>query len=248
MTYFKIPTNKYVTLTQKSFKVKFDLKSVQQKNVCCSSLNRYLNLSKKKIDEVIHSWDNVKIYTNPYEFVHTNVPNYSMAVCKYKPISRAFFKLLEIYNLFGICDIHSSINTLHLAEGPGGFFEATMYIRKNKNDNYHGITLLDTNSNIPGWKKSKKFLDRYPNIFLEKGSDNTGNIYNEENFIHLKEKFPKKFEIITGDGGIDFSADYNDQENAAIRLILTQVIYALTLQKKNGTFILKMFDLFSNIH
>ena len=49
MTYFKIPTNKYVTLTQKSFKVKFDLKSVQQKNVCCSSLNRYLNLSKKKL-------------------------------------------------------------------------------------------------------------------------------------------------------------------------------------------------------
>ena len=247
MTYFKIPTNKYATLTQKSLKVKFDLKNIKQNNICCFSLNKYLNSSKKKIDEVLPLWDNIKIYTNPYEFVHTNVPNYSTSVCKYKPISRAFFKLLEMYNLFGICDFNTNINTFHLAEGPGGFLEATMYTRKNKNDNYYGITLLDSNNNVPGWKKSKKFLEKYSNIFLEKGLDNTGNIFNEENYIYLKNKFNKKFEVITGDGGIDFSADYNDQENAAIRLILTQVIYALTLQKRNGSFILKMFDLFSKI-
>lgn len=247
MTYFKIPTNKYTTITHKSLKVKFDLKSIKQNNICCWSLNTYLNSAKKKIDEVLHSWDNIKIYTNPYEFVHTNVPNQTMSVCKYKPISRAFFKLLEMYNLFGICNINTSINTFHLAEGPGGFLEATMYNRKNKNDNYYGITLLDSNSNVPGWKKSKNFLEKHSNIFLEKGQDNTGNIFNENNFMYLKNKFKKKFEIITGDGGIDFSADYNDQENAAIRLILTQVMYALTLQKRNGSFILKMFDLFSKI-
>ena len=48
MTYFKIPTNKYATLTQKSLKVKFDLKSVKQNTICCFSLNKYLNSSKKK--------------------------------------------------------------------------------------------------------------------------------------------------------------------------------------------------------
>ena len=71
---------------------------------------------------------------------------------------------------------------------------------------------------------------------LERGQDGTGNIYNENNYNYLNKKFSKKFEIITGDGGIDFSLDYNDQENMAIRLILTQCIYALTMQKKGGKF------------
>ena len=96
-------------------------------------------------------------------------------------------------------------------------------------------------------EKSKKFLDKFSNIHLESGIDNTGNIYNEKNYMYLKNKFTKKFEIITGDGGIDFSIDYNNQENMATRLILSQVIYALTLQKHGGSFILKMFDIFSKI-
>ena len=45
-------------------------------------------------------------------------------------------------------------------------------------------------------------------------------------------------------GGFDFSVDFNKQEVNAIRLILTQIIYAITLQSYNGTFILKMFDVF----
>ena len=49
-------------------------------------------------------------------------------------------------------------------------------------------------------------------------------------------------DIITGDGGFDFSIDYNKQEILAVRLIFTQIVYALHLQKKGGTFILKIFD------
>ena len=41
-----------------------------------------------------------------------------------------------------------------IAEGPGGFIEATNYIRKDNDDIYYAITLLDDNdSGIPGWKK-----------------------------------------------------------------------------------------------
>ena len=247
MTYFKIPTNNHFKIDDRMLKIKFDTKNNETRNICSFSLHKYLTESKKKIDEVSHLWDNVKIFTNPYEFIHTNVPNYSISVSKYRPISRAFFKLLEIYNLFNITDYRTDINTFHLAEGPGGFLEATMFIRKNKKDNYYGMTLLDKHNSTPGWKKSKSFLEKFPNIHLEKGHDNTGNIFNEKNYIYLNKKFPKKFQIITGDGGIDFSLDYNDQENMATRLILTQVIYALTLQKRGGKFILKMFDIFSKI-
>ena len=168
-----------------------------------------------------------------------------MSVSQYKPISRAFYKLIEIYNLFNITDYKHPINTFHLAEGPGGFLEATKYIRKNDNDTYNGMTLIDNNSSVPGWKKSKHLLNSIKNIHIEKGIDDRGDLFNEENFKYCCQKYRKKFEIITGDGGIDFSSDYNQQEKTAARLIVTQIFYALSLQKKGGTFILKMFDIFN---
>ena len=246
MTYFKLPINYHFNITQANIKLQF--KEKDDYNIICSyNLQKYLTETKKKIDNISYLWDSVKIYTNPYEFIHTTVPHFSYSVSKYKPISRAFYKLLEIYNLFNITNISEPINTFHLAEGPGGFVEATMFIRNNKKDNYVGMTLLDRNSNTPGWKKSKKFLDKFPNISLEVGKDNTGNLYNEENYIFCCKRYTKKFEIITGDGGIDFSGDYNNQEQTASRLIITQLFYALSMQKIGGTFILKMFDLFTKV-
>ena len=54
-------------------------------------------------------------------------------------------------------------------------------------------------------------------------------------------------DIITGDGGFDFSIDYNRQEESVAPLIFTQIIYAISMQKPGGTFILKIFDVFQNI-
>jgi hypothetical protein len=51
-------------------------------------------------------------------------------------------------------------------------------------------------------------------------------------------------EIITADGGFDFSVDFNNQETMATQLILCEVFYALAMQKQGGTFILKIFDVF----
>jgi hypothetical protein len=50
--------------------------------------------------------------------------------------------------------------------------------------------------------------------------------------------------IITGDGGFDFSIDFNNQEHQIINLLFGQVIYALIMQKPQGHFILKVFDSF----
>jgi hypothetical protein len=52
--------------------------------------------------------------------------------------------------------------------------------------------------------------------------------------------------IVTGDGGIDFSDDFNNQENTAIKLVIAQVAYALMMQSNDGSFVLKVFDTFSN--
>ena len=50
--------------------------------------------------------------------------------------------------------------------------------------------------------------------------------------------------FITGDGGFDFSVDFNKQEISISKLLFAQVIYAIVLQKKNGSFVLKLFDCF----
>ena len=50
-------------------------------------------------------------------------------------------------------------------------------------------------------------------------------------------------EIVTADGGFDFTNDYINQEYNFMRLFLCEIILALKLQKKNGTFIIKCFDI-----
>ena len=171
-------------------------------------MSNFLNETKEKIDSVYKIWDQIKKYTNPYEFIHTNVPNNNISISSYKPISRAFYKLLEIYYMFDLLNYDTPINTFHLAEGPGGFIEATMYLRKNKKDNYYGMTLLDKSMSTPGWKKSLNFLKKNPNIHLENGKDKTGNLFNEENYKYCCQKYDNS---LAGDGGIDFSNDFNNQ-------------------------------------
>lgn len=211
------------------------------------SISNYLDNTKKLIDNYLSQWDNMKKYTNPYEFIHTNIPHNNFSISKLKPISRAFFKLIEIYQTFKSIPIfvNESIKTYHLAEGPGGFIEATAYIRNNENDIYYGITLIDkSNKNIPGWKKSEKFLNKNKNVIIEKGLSKDGNLFNPENFLDCYKNHANSMDIITGDGGFDFSTSYNNQEKMAIRLLFTQMIYAVSLQKKGGSFILKIFDMF----
>ena len=51
-------------------------------------------------------------------------------------------------------------------------------------------------------------------------------------------------DLITGDGGFDFSEDFNNQEVNIAALLFAQIAFALCLQKKNGKFVLKIFDSF----
>ena len=54
-------------------------------------------------------------------------------------------------------------------------------------------------------------------------------------------------DIITGDGGFDFSVDFNMQEELAQKLIYSQIIIGFAMLKKGGTFICKFFDTFTNL-
>ena len=213
------------------------------------SLLSYLNSMKEQIDYYENSWDIYKKYTNPYEYIHTLIPNLKVSISKLKPISRSFYKLIEINHMLHICDDfkNSKIKSFHLAEGPGGFIEAMTHLRSNfNNDEYYGMTLINDNCNIiPGWKKSETFFNKNKNIFLEYGADKKGDLFNVDNLWYCYNKYKGSMDIITGDGGFDFSIDFNKQEMNANKLIFCQLCFAIAMQKKNGYFILKIFDIFT---
>jgi len=247
------------------------------KPVCSNSLSIYLYDIKERIRLYEKEWDVYKRYTNPYEYIHTPIPtNYNnnningefnnsksfstkyrpltKCISKYKPLSRSYFKMIEITNFFRLLDTKDTsiksadlpISSFHLAEGPGGFIEALLNMRANKSDKYIGITILDDiyDPNIPAWKKSEYFLKENPNVFIEAGVDKTGDILSIANFDYCVKKYGSSMDIITGDGGFDFSVDFNSQEINISRLLFGQVAYALCLQKQRGSFILKIFDCF----
>jgi len=212
------------------------------------TLYKYLSIIKEQIDNRVEQWDKYKKTTNPYEYIHTIIPNTKQSISTLKPISRSFFKMVEIcntLNLLGDLPIRQ-INSFHLAEGPGGFIEAIAYMRKNPNDKYYGMTLIDDmNYSVPGWKKSKHFLSNNPNVHIECGVEGNGDLMKPNNLNDCFNKYQGQMDMITGDGGFDFSFQYPHQEQISTNLIFCQIAFAVAMQKMGGTFILKMYDTFT---
>ena len=105
-----------------------------------SSIYSHLCDIKEQIEKYQTAWDNIKKFTNPYEYIHTNVAGNKTNISKLRPLSRSFYKMIEILKNNNILaqysntvvarpDYKMGINTFHLAEGPGGFIEALSYLR-----------------------------------------------------------------------------------------------------------------------
>ena len=299
----------------------------EQKVYVSSSIYAHLCDIKHQIEKYQDTWDNIKKFTNPYEYIHSNISGNKTNISKLRPLSRSFYKMIEIMKNTNLLsqydetyatkpDSKMGIKTFHLAEGPGGFIEALAYLRglgyqrhiyneynvkksgsiyeSNENtpspihilkrntefhdeymkeqeylkvsrrifdsqkdmasqasshvtygnDRYYGMTLVNDDPICPGWKKTRTFLESHPNVIIETGADKTGNLISLENFIYCAEEYKNTMDIVTADGGFDFSLDFNQQENMATQLIFCEVFYALVMQKQGGSFILKIFDVF----
>lgn len=212
------------------------------------TLSVYLTDAKNQIDSKQSEWDKYKKFTNTYEYIHTTVPGTKSAVCKYKPLSRSFFKMIETMKTMRLIDVmpRDSMKSYHFAEGPGGFIEAIAYLRDNRADQYLGMTLLDEiDGSVPGWKKSQAFLDNNPNVIIERGETGDGDMLKADNLKECYKKHHDSCDLVTADGGFDFTNDFNHQEIMSLKLAYAQVAYALSCQKKGGSFIIKVFDTFT---
>jgi len=159
---------------------------------------------------------------------------------------------------------NEAIRSFHLAEGPGGFIEALVNQRsstssgssgsstsstssaKPAQDRYIGMTLMDeSDKTIPSWKKSHHFMRNNPTVGIEYGVDGTGNLLSLANFMDVVQRYGSSMDLVTADGGFDFSDDFNKQEINMLNLLYAQIAFAVCMQKRGGAFVLKMFDCFS---
>ena len=87
------------------------------------------------------------------------------------------------------------------------------------------------------------------NLSLLYGADGTGNLYRRKNIEDFIEKSTKngKMDLVTADGGLDYSTNFNYQEQMSLQLIFCEIVTALGILKKGGHFVIKIFDIHTNI-
>jgi len=180
-------------------------------------------------------------------------------------LSRAFYKLWEIFHYYDLISLSSGFRSAHLAEGPGSFIQATMFFREIygkdwKNDNYYAVTIhSDDDEKVP--ELERKFVEYYekekPKRFMmhrtydkqtaggNPQKDN-GDLTNTKTIRLFKKDVGQKVDLVTADGGFEWNNE-NVQEQESAILIYAQILTALHVQKKGGSFVLKMFECFTKM-
>lgn len=221
--------------------------------------SKVLQQCKNMIDNFYEEgkWDDYKKITNPYEYIFLSWNRRtSRSVAIRQPLSRSFFKMIELWKSIGITEAiapliarDGGLVTAHSAEGPGGFIEACTAITEKKHWTFKhstAITLRSEAKNVPGWRKAMRFLEQWPQIEIHDGADGTGNILsagNRDAFVkRTLEKTPGGVHVYTADGGFDFSSDFNAQEDTVMPLLFAEVYLGLKVLAKGGILIIKCFD------
>ena len=192
--------------------------------------------------------------TNPYEHVIHNNKEEKSDINAYSKlyfdntslniVSRAFYKIWEILMLFDPVPSTGPLVSAHLAEAPGSFVQSLMYYREkfytnHSKDEHYTISLED--QDVPAFKKDFRRIYPKVKIYEQDGGDLT-----TRQSITGFERFSKKADLITADGGFVWTNE-NYQEQEAFRLILGEIIAALKIQKTGGTFILKIFETYTDV-
>ena len=206
--------------------------------------------TKHKISNEIslEEWEIRKKITNSYEAIFSGTEDNSFpSLAKVNALSRSYFKMVEMAEICGIWNEKKSFTTAHVCEGPGGFIQSIIdkACEKGKQvTSVYAMTLKPTKAHIPGWRHSVNFLKKHPEIHLEYGYDDTGNILNINNQKVFQRKAKGAF-LFTADGGFDYSVDYTNQEQITFPLLLSSFVIGLVTLEYGGYMIIKLFDIYS---
>ena len=161
----------------------------------------------------------------------TNIPAPSQP-----PISRAYYKMVEIIKTCIICP---SGESLHLCEAPGGFAQAVIEqcsrIRCVHVASRRGET-------FPNFARALLHYDKASIVNV--GDDDMMSSATRDGFAS---EFGPRFELITADGAFDMQHDPARMESACAYLIACEIETAMRCQADGGTFVLKVFSLAKEI-
>lgn len=194
------------------------------------------------------NWEYYKKVVNPYELIYTQkkYDNFPESIYCLKPLSRSYFKMIEMLDLIHFFDNLEYVRSAHVCEGPGGFIEA-LFDEANKKHkkviSSVAMTLKSKQTNVPGWKRASQFLKKNKCIRILYGEDDTGNIMKPENQQYFID-YCSQVNIFTADGGFDFSCDYENQEQLIFPLLVASTKIGFEVLKVGGVFILKLFDFY----
>jgi 23S rRNA U2552 (ribose-2'-O)-methylase RlmE/FtsJ len=109
-----------------------------------------------------------------------------------------------------------------------------------------GISLRSDSETVPNWRKARDFLEDHPEVKITYGSDGTGDLLHICNLLWLSRNIAADgVDLITADGGFDFTEDFFNQEAIFFRLFFAEVLTAIMSQKNGGIFVCKFFDFFT---
>jgi 23S rRNA U2552 (ribose-2'-O)-methylase RlmE/FtsJ len=222
------------------------------------------------ITEKLETKNKFYYVVNPFEH---NINDYDKDIARQSEIflnnpnilSRAFYKMWEILYTFDIASSEhkEGMTMVGLAEGPGSFIQAFVEFREKyyepSNDTIYTLT-INSDSTVNINKDMVETINkRYDNMITIMKTIKTGGAKNSKDtkilstngdltkvstIEYLKANVKKKADLITADGGFEWKNE-NYQEQEAYQLILGEIIAAINIQAKGGSFVIKVFETFT---
>jgi 23S rRNA U2552 (ribose-2'-O)-methylase RlmE/FtsJ len=201
---------------------------------------------KSKIDNVdFTKWKIIRSISTDYEIIGNNRIHNCENLKRYNIISRAYYKLWEILNKnekrFDFFN-KQHMKIACLAEAPGGFIQCMIHYRYRNYDEITAISLYENKNNIK-WGLNP---NKYNIIYGDKSKNHDGNLYNPEIIDFFIKSHKYKLDLVTADGGIllsDYKENYKSQYH--LQLFLSELYVSIKLLKKDGVFILKIYEICS---
>ena len=181
-------------------------------------------------------------------------------------LSRAFYKMWEILFMFDLIT-KEDITYSALAEGPGAFLQAVIMYKEKflngvKKDKIFAVTIhaeegknINIGKQFLGFYKKKypglinlhkTFTKKTANKYKSKDNGDLTKVKTISLFKKDMNKQKRKADLITADGGFQWK-DENYQEQEAYALIIGEILAALNVQNVGGSFVLKLFETFTNV-
>jgi 23S rRNA U2552 (ribose-2'-O)-methylase RlmE/FtsJ len=211
-------------------------------------IGRAVTALKEMIGTRTAVWDVAKGLSNPYELVFTAPPCVQGVTRgdKRHPQGRAFFKLWEVLRDDPILASDRPILCGFLCEAPGSFVEAIVTLRKKAGarpgDRYVAMSLVDpTRADVPQWRVGQDWCAAN-NVEIVSGQDGTGDVIKVENQRSFLSDAGGAFDVMTADGGFDFSADFSSQERVMLPLLGAEMHTIMSGLADGGSAVVKLFD------